>query len=166
MSISFLFCVYHILVFLAFSCFLSLHFSLYEPPLHGETGERKDDVWQLLYFDLLSVRLILTQCVSYQRPVDCVRCVFIHYSRLGHFSQESDNNWCVDLERVYWWPETSRYGHIWACLNHRLCLHGVAAKSNLVVVSWGLKHLMFHWQALRYSQSFQGRCSLPDNSTF
>ncbi len=48
------------------------------------------------------------------------------------------------IERVYWWLETSRYGHIWDCLNYRLCLHGVAAKSNLVVVSWGLKHLVFH----------------------
>ncbi len=83
----------------SFSDYFSHTLSLSEPPLHGETGERKDDVWQLLYFDLLSVRLILTQCVSYQRPVDCVRCVFIHYSRLGHFSQESDNNWCVDLDR-------------------------------------------------------------------
>lgn len=110
--ISLLFPYVHLFPFLClphFGCSLIFMFSLSltishtlslsEPPLHGETGERKDDVWQLLYFDLLSVRLILTQCVSYQRPVDCVRCVFIHYSRLGHFSQESDNNWCVDLDR-------------------------------------------------------------------
>ncbi len=89
----------HLFFMFSLSLTISHTLSLSEPPLHGETGERKDDVWQLLYFDLLSVRLILTQCVSYQRPVDCVRCVFIHYSRLGHFSQESDNNWCVDLDR-------------------------------------------------------------------
>lgn len=93
------FCLFsHFHVF-SLSDYFSHTLSLSEPPLHRETAERKDDVWQLLYFDLLSVRLILTQCVSYQRPVDCVRCVFIHYSRLGHFSQESDNNWCVDLDR-------------------------------------------------------------------
>lgn len=150
-----LFSLFHVL---SLSHYFSHTLSLSEPPLHGETGERKDDVWQLLYFDLLSVRLILTQCVSYQRPVDCVRCVFIHYSGLGHFSQESDNNWCVDLDResiLVAWNES-----IWSHLGlsyHRLCLHGVAAKSNLVVVSWGLKHLMFHWQALRYGQRLSGK---------
>lgn len=110
--ISLLFPYLHLFSFLClshFGCSLIFMFSLSLTisltlflclnPHSMERQARKDDVWQLLYFDLLSVRLILTQCVSYQRPVECVRCVFIHYSRLGHFSQESDNNWCVDLDR-------------------------------------------------------------------
>lgn len=55
------------------------------PPLHlfslcRKTGEREDDVWQMPYFDFLSGRLILTQCVSYQGHVDCVCCALISLS--------------------------------------------------------------------------------------
>lgn len=51
-----------------------------------KTGEREDDVWQTLFFDFLSRRLILTQCASYQGLVDCV-CVgvWFHYPPLSHF---------------------------------------------------------------------------------
>lgn len=55
------------------------------PPLHPfplwrKTGEREDDVWQMPYFDFLSGRLILTQCVSYQGLVDCVCWALISLS--------------------------------------------------------------------------------------
>lgn len=49
-------------------------------PLRRKTGEREDDVWQMPYFDFLSERLILTQCVSYQGVLDCVCWALISLS--------------------------------------------------------------------------------------
>lgn len=53
-------------------------------PLQRKTGEREDDVWQMLYFDFLSGRLILTHCVSWGLLTVCVGLWF-HYPLLNHF---------------------------------------------------------------------------------
>lgn len=63
--------------------FLSASLSFYISQFQKETTEREDDVWQLPYFDLLSVRLILTQWVFYQGLFDCVWCVFISLLGVG-----------------------------------------------------------------------------------
>lgn len=68
-----------------FSLFLSASHSFYISQFQKETTEREDDVWQLPYFDLLSVRLILTQWVFYQGLFDCVWCVFISLLGVGAF---------------------------------------------------------------------------------
>lgn len=63
--------------------FLSASLSFYISQFQKETTVREDDVWQLPYFDLLSVRLILTQWVFYQGLFDCVWCVFISLLGVG-----------------------------------------------------------------------------------
>lgn len=68
---------------LGLSLFLSASLSFYISQFQKKTTERKDDVWQLPYFDLLSVRLILTQWVFYQGLFDCVWCVFISLFGVG-----------------------------------------------------------------------------------
>lgn len=68
---------------LCFSRPFSASLSFYISQFQNETTEREDDVWQLPYFDLLSVRLILTQWVFYQGLFDCVWCVFISLLGVG-----------------------------------------------------------------------------------